>query len=61
MRHEHQHEIHLPSPTLWPFVLGGGVALAAFGVATSYFFTALGVVLLIWGLAGWIEDVRHEP
>jgi hypothetical protein len=55
-----EHSVHLPSPTPWPFVLGGGLALVAFGVATSYFFTALGVVLLIWGLVGWIEDVRHE-
>ena len=33
---------------------------AAFGVVTSYFFTVLGVVLIARGLAGWIEDIRHE-
>jgi hypothetical protein len=52
---------HLPSPTVWPFVLGAGIALAAFGVAVSVFFVALGVVLTIWGLAGWIEELRREP
>jgi hypothetical protein len=53
--------VHLPSPTVWPAVLGAGLALAAFGVAVGVFFTALGVVLLVWGLSGWIEELRHEP
>jgi hypothetical protein len=51
---------HLPSPTVWPFVLGAGVSLAAFGVATSYYFVIVGVVLVAWALYGWIEDLRHE-
>ena len=51
-------EEHLPSPSVWPFVLGGGVALAAFGVATSYAFCLFGAVLFIWALAGWIGDLR---
>jgi hypothetical protein len=52
--------VHLPSPTVWPFVLGAGLALAAFGVAVNVFFVVLGAVLVIWGLAGWIEELRHE-
>jgi hypothetical protein len=28
-------------------------------VVTSYFFTGFGFVLLVMGLAGWIEDLRH--
>jgi hypothetical protein len=54
------HEVHLPTPTVWPATIGAGIALAAFGVVTSYFYTALGAVLIIRGLAGWIEDMRHE-
>ncbi|MDQ3809807.1 MAG: cytochrome c oxidase subunit 4 [Chloroflexota bacterium] len=57
---EHE-EVHLPRPTFWPVVLGAGISLAAFGVATSLLFTALGVVMLAWGLAGWVQDLRHEP
>ena len=55
------HDFHLPSPTVWPAVLGAGIALALFGVLTTYFFTTLGAVLLVMGLVGWIEDLRHEP
>jgi len=51
---------HLPSPTVWPFVLGAGVTLAAFGVATSFYFTVVGAVLVVWALAGWILDLRRE-
>jgi len=54
-----KHDFHLPSPSVWPAVVGAGVALALFGVVTSYFFTAFGFVLLVMGLAGWIEDLRH--
>jgi hypothetical protein len=55
-----EHEsVHLPAPSLWPFVLGGGLALAFFGVATSWFFIAFGAVLVIWALVGWIEDLRR--
>jgi Cytochrome c oxidase subunit IV len=52
--------VHLPSPSVWPFVLGGGLSLALFGVATSWLFTAVGAVLALWALVGWIEDLRHE-
>ena len=30
----------------------------AFGVATSLALSALGVVLLAWGLVGWIQELR---
>jgi hypothetical protein len=50
---------HLPSPSVWPFVVGAALTLMAFGVATSLAFSVLGLVLLGWGLAGWIGDLRH--
>ena len=57
---EHEEHVHLPTPTVWPFVLGAGVSLAALGVATTVFFTVVGVALTVWALAGWIKDLRHE-
>jgi hypothetical protein len=50
---------HLPEPTVWPFVLGGAVALLAFGVATASVLLLMGLVLLAWGLIGWINELRH--
>jgi hypothetical protein len=52
-------EVHLPSPSVWPFVVGGAVTLLAFGVTTSFAFSLMGAVLLVWGLIGWVKDMRH--
>jgi hypothetical protein len=50
---------HLPVPSVWPATLGAGVALMAFGIATSLALSALGVLLLALGLIGWIQELRH--
>jgi hypothetical protein len=57
--HDGHQEIHLPSPSVWPAVLGAGMSMAAFGIATSALFVVFGVALVVWGLFGWIQDVRH--
>jgi hypothetical protein len=54
------HGIHLPRPTVWPAVVGLGITLALAGVATSLFFSLFGVLLLLWGIGGWIAELRHE-
>jgi hypothetical protein len=51
---------HLPSPSVWPFVLGAGVALAAFGVPTNLLFSLVGALLVTMALVGWIGDLRRE-
>jgi hypothetical protein len=50
---------HLPAPSIWPATVGAAVALMAFGVATSLALSALGIVLLAFGLFGWIQELRH--
>jgi hypothetical protein len=50
---------HLPAPSIWPVTVGAGVTLMAFGVTTSLALSALGVVLLAWGLVSWIQELRH--
>jgi hypothetical protein len=57
--HDEHEEVHLPAPSVWPVVVGAGVSLGAFGVVTTYALSALGVVLLAWGLSGWIGELRH--
>ena len=56
VNHEH---IHLPEPSVWPLTAGAGVSLMAFGLATSLALSALGLLLLVWGLASWIQELRH--
>jgi hypothetical protein len=51
---------HLPSPSMWPATIGAGVALLMFGVVTSLVLSALGALLLGYGLVGWIQELRHD-
>ena len=51
--------IHLPSPSVWPFALAGGLTLVGFGVLSSVALSVLGAALMIWALYGWISEVRH--
>jgi len=51
--------IHLPAPSVWPLTAGAGFSLMAFGVATSLALSALGLILLVWGVWQWIQELRH--
>jgi hypothetical protein len=52
-------DVHLPEPSVWPATVGAGVALIAFGIATSLALSALGAVLLFWGVLRWVQELRH--
>jgi hypothetical protein len=56
---EHQADVHLPAPSIWPAVLAAGVSLIAFGILTSHVFTVVGAVVFAWALAGWIAELRQ--
>jgi hypothetical protein len=55
---DHENE-HLPSPSVWPFTVAGGFTLLGFGVITTYALCILGLVLMVVGLYGWIQELRH--
>jgi hypothetical protein len=50
---------HLPSPSVWPATVAGGVTLLLFGVLTAPALSVLGGVLMAWGLYSWIQELRH--
>ena len=50
---------HLPSPSVWPFTVAGGFTLVAFGTLTTLYLSILGLMVMIWGLYGWIQDMRR--
>jgi len=54
------HAHHLPSPTLWPLTMAGGIALLCLGVVTSYLISLTGILIVAWGLVGWIADLRRD-
>jgi hypothetical protein len=53
-------KIHLPQPSVWPAVCGAGIALMGFGLVTSLFFSAVGVLVMGWSLVGWIGELCHD-
>lgn len=54
------HAHHLPSPTLAPITMAGGIALLCLGAVTSYLISLTGIVMFAWGLAGLIGDLRRD-
>ncbi|MGH7987376.1 MAG: cytochrome c oxidase subunit 4 [Candidatus Binataceae bacterium] len=50
---------HIPEPTYWPFILAMGVTFLLIGVVTSYLFSIVGALLMIFSLAKWIGELVH--
>lgn len=57
---EHHHEVHLPAPTAWPFVLALGITLLLAGLVTSLTVTVLGAVLMVAASVGWFQNVLPQ-
>jgi hypothetical protein len=58
---ESPHEIKVPAPTAWPFILALGVALLFAGLVTSTSVSCLGALLSVAGSIGWFREVfPHE-
>jgi hypothetical protein len=59
--------VEMPTPTVWPIVMALGVTLLAAGVATNPALSAVGAVLFVIGLGGWVGQLMpgqghaHEP
>lgn len=60
--HELQHStVHLPAPTMWPFLMALGVTLMFFSLVTTVWVFFLGLVLTVFPAIGWFRDVLpHE-
>ena len=50
----------LPRPTYWPAVFGLGIAFVGWGLATHYFVSMVGLLLVLLGVIGWIVDLVLE-
>jgi len=50
----------LPRPTWWPAALAFGITLLAWGIVTSWMISAVGLVIFIVALGGWIREIIHE-
>jgi len=53
--------IQLPAPTIYPMVLALGISLICTGMVTNIVVGLLGLLLTVWGAAGWFFEVLpHE-
>jgi hypothetical protein len=53
--------IHLPPPTIWPVVTAFGVAFAGLGLVSNLMLSIAGLLIMVYGLASWVQELRHEP
>jgi uncharacterized membrane protein len=53
-------EIHLPGPSLVPFLNAVGLAMAIVGITTFWIVSAVGLLLFFFTLIRWIRDVRRD-
>lgn len=55
---------HLPQPTFWPAGLALGIVLCSVGPAFQYtiawLFVAVGGLLAVLSIGGWISEIRKE-
>lgn len=52
-----ERKVEMPAPTVSPFVLALGIVLIFAGPVLSWAMSAVGIVLFVAGLAGWIGQV----
>jgi hypothetical protein len=55
--HEH---VHLPPPSIWPMVMAAGLALGGFGLVTIWQISILGLILFLYSLVNWIQELRVD-
>lgn len=53
-------EIHLPGPTLIPFVCAIGITLIVIGTTIDWIFSAIGAVIFLITTVMWIRDTRRD-
>jgi len=52
---------HLPSPSYWPVVLAFGFPLVALGVIYNLAISAVGLIVIIGAIYGWILEPPTDP
>lgn len=50
----------LPEPTYWPFMLALGIVVLLWGILTNIIVSAVGLVVFVIALAGWLNDLYKE-
>ncbi len=54
-------DIHMPAPSYWPIIVALGLALGAAGVIYSYPMSAVGFVMVFYGVFAWTQESTVGP
>jgi hypothetical protein len=55
-----EHVVVIPSPTIWPFVISLGFAIALTGLVFGLWLVLMGGILVVAGMWGWLSSVYRE-
>ena len=58
MSSEEMHEIEMPAPSFWPFVLAFSLLLICIGIIATIIVSIVGVILLLASIVGWSMENR---
>jgi hypothetical protein len=53
-------EVHLPGPTLIPFLSAIGITLTVIGTTINWLFSIIGLVIVVLTTIRWIRDTRRD-
>jgi hypothetical protein len=53
-------EVHIPGPTVLPFVTAIGITLMVVGTTINWIFSGIGLAIFIVVVFLWIRDVRRD-
>ncbi len=53
-------EIHLPGPTLLPFVCAIAITLIVVGTTLGWIFSIVGLVILVVAVIRWVRDTWRD-
>jgi type IV secretory pathway TrbD component len=53
-------EVHIPGPTILPFVTAIAITLMVIGTTINWIFSGVGLVIFILAVFMWIRDTRRD-
>ena len=53
-------EVHIPGPSILPFVTAIGITLMVIGTTINWIFSGIGLAIFIVVVAMWIRDTRRD-
>ena len=53
-------EVHLPGPSVIPFVTAIGITLMVIGTTINWLFSIVGLVITVIAIVRWVRDTRRD-